>query len=197
MTSDAEPESSSSSSRLLGRFLAVLALGLLATMLALFIPEARRKAVHGNETMEHPTWGRIANRQGDQWELEEVADWPSVGSIKVRFYINDPDDAQTRTNYLAIKSKWVEIWSRILRRTEEMRASYRCQDEPIDPSSDYFYVRVPVIAIDKGASWSTSSKVFLAGSWTSRVGGTLVGRVFSSRSTPKRIGRPVAIGTLK
>lgn len=104
--------------------------------------------------LQHPTWGRISNRDGDEWELEEEADWPGVGSIAVRFCFDDPDHSQTRSNYLAMKARWADLWPRILRRTEEMRASYSCQEEKIDVGSDYLYVRPPVESLERSPRWS-------------------------------------------
>lgn len=114
--------------------------------------------------VEHPNWGVIRRRKGyEDWDKEELAILPDGYQVRFRFVFDDPDDSVVQANYAAIKLRWEEIWSRILNRTQEMKANYDYCDVSINPSRDWFYLRIPTVKLGDDASWSVMLQADEAG----------------------------------
>ncbi|MBU6303141.1 MAG: hypothetical protein KGS60_16455 [Verrucomicrobia bacterium] len=107
------------------------------------------------EEINHPYWGRIRRQSGiGDWNLELTEEWPGIGSIRIKARFQNPDDLVIQQNYTKLRENWEDIWPRILRRTNEMKATYGYQDTPIDRESDWFSLRLPVTDLATDPEWS-------------------------------------------
>jgi len=116
------------------------------------------------QEIAHSYWGVIHRREGyDDLDKEEAATLPDGDRVRFRFVFDDPDDLVVQANYAAIKMRWEEIWSRILDRVQEMKVGYGYGDVPIEPSRDWFYLRVPTKPLGDKAAWSVMLQADEAG----------------------------------
>jgi len=116
------------------------------------------------EEVVHPYWGIVRRREGyDDWDMEELATLPNGDRIPFRFVFDEPNDRIVQANHTEIKQRWDEVWSRILDRVQEMKSGYGYDNVPINPSRDWFYLRLPRNPLGEDASWSVMLQADEAG----------------------------------
>lgn len=107
------------------------------------------------EQIDHSFWGVIQRRTGCKgWDLEQHDSLPDGTEVTLRFDFDDPNAPTVQENYSVLRSRWSEIWCRIVDRIAQMKADYGYSDATYAPASDWFSISVPEDRIEDGAEWS-------------------------------------------
>ncbi|EMI46150.1 hypothetical protein RRSWK_01335 [Rhodopirellula sp. SWK7] len=129
--------------------------------------DGRRSATEMSEILEqidHSFWGTVQRRSGyEGWDLEQDDSLPDGTDVKLRFDFDDPNNPTVQENYSVIRSRWSEIWPRIVDRIAQMKSDYGYSDAKYDPASDWFSISVPDDRIEDGAEWSVMLQAAEAG----------------------------------
>lgn len=116
------------------------------------------------EQINHPFWGRVQRRSGyDGWDVEQTDSLPDGTNVTLRFDFDDPNDQTVQENYSLIRSRWSEIWPRIVDRIAQMKSAYGYGDATYGPTSDWFSISLPTDRIEDDGEWSVMLQAAEAG----------------------------------